>query len=78
MAKCKLVEKGEVRRRANTADMFLYQGKLMKTCFGYIDPMTDWVLPECQKCYYWERNWDYWDYDEDPHTMKPLIEKRDD
>lgn len=77
MVKCKLVEKGEVRRRGRTADTFLYQGKLMKTCYGIDDRMTDWVLPECQECYYWERNWDYWDFDKDPHTMKPLLEKRD-
>ena len=51
---CELVRNGEVRRRGNTADRAISSsGKVIYTCYGYTDAMTDEPLDEC-KC--WERN----------------------
>lgn len=56
---CELVRNGEVRRRGNTADRAISsKGKVIYTCYGYTDAMTDEILPECQRCEMWERK--YW------------------
>lgn len=58
-SKCELVRNGEVKRRGNTADRAISSsGKVIYTCYGYTDTMTDEILPECQRCEMWERK--YW------------------
>lgn len=54
-SKCELVRKGEVKRRGNTADKIITGNKVVYTCYGYTDAMTDEPLPECQRCEMWER-----------------------
>lgn len=54
---CELVRNGEVRRRGNTADRAIsLSGKVIYTCYGYTDAMTDEPLDECKRCKRWEKN----------------------
>lgn len=56
-SECELVRKGEVKRRGNTADRAISsKGKVIYTCYGYTDAMTDEPLDECKRCEHWEKN----------------------
>ena len=56
-SECELVRKGEVKRRGNTADRAISsKGKVIYTCYGYTDAMTDEPLDECKRCKHWEKN----------------------
>ena len=56
-SKCELVRKGAVKRRGNTADRAISsKGKVIYTCYGYTDAMTDEPLDECKRCKHWEKN----------------------
>lgn len=58
-SECELVRKGEVKRRGNTADRAISsKGKVIYTCYGYTDAMTDEPLDECKRCKHWEKK--YW------------------
>lgn len=55
---CQLMREHKVLRRGDTADTFFYQGRKIKTCFGYGEayPSKDY-MPECKNCAMWEQNW---------------------
>lgn len=57
-SKCELVRKGEAKRKGNAADRVVSSnGKVIYTCYGYIDAMTDEPLSDCQKCKWFYKRW---------------------
>lgn len=74
--KCVLRDRNEGRPK--TADVILYKGETIRTCFGHYDSFTGMTLPECEKCYWWERNWrEDFDHAEGGDFMKPVGKKED-
>lgn len=57
-SKCELVRTGEVKHKGKTADKIIINNKVVYTCFGYVDAMTDELLDECKRCELWYRK--YW------------------
>lgn len=56
-SKCVLVCKGEVKRKGRAADEIVTpSGKVVYTCLGYKDAMTDEACDECANCpWFWRR-----------------------
>lgn len=50
-SKCELVRIGEVKHKGNTADKIITKNKVVYTCYGYKDAMTDEPLDECKLWY---------------------------
>ena len=46
---CKAKERGKVSRRSASIEWYK-DGKPQYYCYGYIDKMTDELLPECKEC----------------------------
>ena len=47
---CKANERGKVSRRGEPSIEWYKDGKPQYYCFGYIDKMTDELLPACTEC----------------------------
>lgn len=47
---CRAKESGKAIRRGKPSIEWYKDGKPQYYCYGYIDTMTDDVLPECKKC----------------------------
>ncbi len=47
---CKAVTTGQVSRRGRASVEWYKEGKAQYYCYGYIDSMTDTLLPECLEC----------------------------
>ena len=47
---CKAKEHGKVVYRGKLSIEWYKDGKPQYYCYGYIDKMTDELLPECQEC----------------------------
>ena len=47
---CKAKEHGKVAYRGKPSIEWYKDGKPQYYCYGYIDKMTDELLPECQEC----------------------------
>ena len=47
---CKATESGKVSRRGQPSIEWYKDGKPQYYCYGYIDKMTDELLPECKEC----------------------------
>ena len=47
---CKAKERGKVSRRGEPSIEWYKDGKQQHYCCGYIDKMTDELLPECKEC----------------------------
>lgn len=57
-SKCELVRIGEVKHKGNTADKIITKNKVVYTCYGYKDSMTDEPLDECKRCELWySKHW---------------------
>ena len=48
--RCKAKERGKVSRRGEPSIEWYKDGKPQYYCRGYIDKMTDELLPECKEC----------------------------
>ena len=46
---CKAKERGKVSRRSTSIEWYK-DDKPQYYCYGYIDKMTDDLLPECKEC----------------------------
>ena len=47
---CKAKESGKVSSRGEPSIEWHKDGKPQYYCYGYIDKMTDELLPECKEC----------------------------
>lgn len=47
---CKAKDGGKVLRRGEPSVEWYKDGKPQHYCYGYIDKMTDELLPECKEC----------------------------
>ena len=47
---CRAKESGKVSRRGEASIEWYKEGKPQYYCYGYIDKMTDELLPECKEC----------------------------
>ena len=47
---CKAKDVGKVLRRGESSVEWYKDGKQQYYCYGYIDKMTDELLPECKEC----------------------------
>ena len=47
---CRAKESGKVSRRGQPSIEWYKNGKPQYYCYGYIDKMTDELLPECKEC----------------------------
>ena len=47
---CKAKDVGKVSRRGEPSVEWHKEGKPQYYCYGYIDKMTDELLPECKEC----------------------------
>ena len=47
---CIARERGKVSRRGQPSIEWYKDGKPQYYCYGYIDKMTDELLPECKEC----------------------------
>ena len=47
---CKATESGKVSRRGQPSIEWYKDGKPQYYCYGYIDKMTDELMPECKEC----------------------------
>ena len=50
MSRCEAKERGKVSRRGGPSIEWYKDGKPQYYCCGYIDKMTDELLPECKEC----------------------------
>ena len=50
MCECALLKKGVVRNKGKSSVEFYKNGEPQRYCYGYIDKMTDELLPECEAC----------------------------
>ena len=47
---CRAKERGKASRRGEPSIEWYKDGKPQYYCYGYIDKMTDELLPECKEC----------------------------
>ncbi len=47
---CKAVATGKVKCKGKASLEFYKDGKPRYYCYGYIDKMTDDIIPECREC----------------------------
>lgn len=47
---CKARESGKVSRRGHPSIEWYKDDKPQYYCYGYTDPRTDTLLPECEEC----------------------------